>query len=490
MTAGIESAAGVAIFSSGTTFSNFTDNLMTQFYLPIIADARNNSTVLYNLVQKAESFETSGRFIVWPVRTTRNAGRNAFRPGGQLADPTSQGAATYMAESRQYHGRVKIDGSILRRGRTNGGAFITAQELELQGQVDDITVDYNRMLHSEGSGRLGENSGTNTLASGVVGVRFNNDVEGAPSMTSAAFGKPTMFIEIGDRIAFYVPGTDVLNQTGGANGQCGFYVISKTNTSVTLSATPGGSAMDLTAGGGFATSLAGAGNCWIVRVGQDIMASGAVSKLGSAARAEMMGIAGIFSDAGVLDGLGAVSSQQVGAYAYTATSTASATFQGQTATTSTPWNQAVVIDNAGNGLRALTEALIQQAFSDAEEINNAEIDLILSPYGTYNSYLKLLTPDKRYNDTLTLRGGHQSLSFNGVPWYKDRYCYPGRVYMIALNMLRRFEIEPLQPLDYLGVGRWERLQNFDAYFSGYIAEEQIGVLVRNKVGAVLNELNA
>ena len=116
MAAGIENALGVSIFSSGTTFSNFADNLMTQFFLPILADARNNSTVLYNLVQKAESFDTSGRFIVWPVRTTRNTGRNAFRHGGQLADPTAQGAATYFAESRKYHGRVKALAEAARAG--------------------------------------------------------------------------------------------------------------------------------------------------------------------------------------------------------------------------------------------------------------------------------------------------------------------------------------------------------------------------------------
>lgn len=486
MTTGIASAAGVQIFSSGTTFSNFADNLMTQFFLPILADARNNSTVLYNLVQKAESYETSGRFIVWPVRTTRNAGRNAFRHGGRLADPTAQGAATYFAESRKYHGRVKIDGDIIRRGRTNGGAFITAQELELQGQVDDITVDYNRMLHSDGSGRLGESSGTNTLASGIIGVRWNADLEGAPSMTTAAFGKPTMYIEVGDRIALYIPGSDTLDVFNSA--QSGFFVISKTNTSITVSATPGGAALDLTGGGGLATAPT-AGAVWIVRCGSDGVTT-AQSTTGTAARAEMMGIGGIFSDAGVLDGLGAGASQQVGSYAYTSTSTANGPFQGINATAANSFNQAVILDNGGAGLRALTEALLQQAFSDAEEINNAEIDLILSSYGTYNSYLKLLTPDKRFNDTLELRGGHKLLSFNGVGWYKDRYCRPGAVYMLALNMFRRFEVEALQPLDYLGTGRWERLQDFDAYFSGYIAEEQMGVLVRNKTGALLTELNA
>jgi len=486
MAAGIDNAQGVALFSSGTTFSDYANSLMTQFFLPIIADARNNSTVLWNLVQKAESFDTSGRFIVWPVRTTRNAGRNAFRPGGQLADPTNQGSATYLAESRQYHGRVKIDGAILRRGRTNGGAFMTATELELQGQVDDITVDYNRMLHSDGSGRLGEVLSTaSTLASGIIGVRFNQDIEGAPSMTSAAFGKPTMFIEVGDRIALYIPSTDLLSvQTNTL--QTGFYVISKTNTTITVSASPGGAAVDLAS----TNVLTATTGYWIVRVGQDIQASTAGGKLGSAARGEMMGIGGIFSDAGVLDGLGAAGTQQTGAYAYTATSAASATFQGQVATAAVSWNQAVVLDNAGSGLRALSEALLQQAFSDAEEINNAEIDLILSPYGTYNSYLKLLTPDKRFNDTLELRGGHKLLSFNGVPWYKDRFCYPGRIYMIALNMLRRFEVEELQPLNPLGLDRWERLKDFDAYFSGYIAEEQMGVVVRNKVGALLTELSA
>src|SRR5688572_26049542 len=129
MASGIENASGVS-FASGQPYY---DHFLTNFILSIMADARNNSTVWWSQLKKVPTTPTSGRFIIFPVRTTRNTGRNAIRPGGLLPDPGSQGGATYSTETRTFMGRIKIDGETLRRGKTNGGAFITPETLEIDG---------------------------------------------------------------------------------------------------------------------------------------------------------------------------------------------------------------------------------------------------------------------------------------------------------------------------------------------------------------------
>lgn len=483
MPAGIDTTgAPGAAFGIG---AGYAEHIMTNFFLPFVADARNNSTVLYNMVEKLAKETTSGRFVVWATRTTRNTGRGSIGPGGQLSDPTSQGAATCFTETRTYQARVKIAGELLRRGKTNGGAFLPIEPFEVEGQMDDIAVDYGRIVHNDGSGRMAEYSSSDGAANSTITLRLNQSIEGTPANCPTV---PTIYLEIGDRIGFGIPGTDGLRATAG--GQNGFYVATiPSSTTITLSSTwPSLTNVDtdnivgLTQGD------------WIVRVSTEVNTNAA----SSGRRREMMGIEGILSDAGTLDGLASSGlgngtttwNQQTGGYDYTGTSNATAGFQGNAATTSFPWNRAVVLDNGGGGTRAISESLLQQAFSDAEERNNAEIDLLLSAYATYNSYVALLTPDKRFNDTLELRGGHKVLSFNAVGWVKDRFAYGGRVKGINLKELAIFETEPMSVNNPLGLSPWERLNNTDDFWMGHIGSQNFVVKgVRQRAGFNLVDLS-
>lgn len=474
MASGIENASGVQ-FAQGQAFY---DEYLTNFFLALLADARNNSTVWWNMVKKVPATTATGRFIVFPVRTTRNTGRNFIRPGGLLPDPGSQGGAHYSTEVRTFMGRVKIDGESLRRGKTNGGAYITPEQLEVDGQLDDMQVDMNRVVHNDGSGRLAQ---ILTYVGTTVTLVVNQSIEGAATCLTP----PTLYLEVGDRIAFYLPGgtgTETV-RTVTATGNEGVYVLAKLSANtIQVASSPGGTALNIA---DWAATAPAAGD-WLVRASTENLSSN-TSGIDTAAQNEMMGLAGIFSDTGVLDGQGASGAQQAGANAFgNATQT---NFQGIATTTSFPWNRAVVLDNGGVS-RTNSTALMQQAVSDAEEQNNANIELMLSGYATYNQYDGLLDRDKRYNNTLELTGGHKVLTFNGLPWFKDRYCYANRIYFVAMDQLQYMETEPLQTLNPLGVGVWERLKDKDAYFMGHVMSGQFITVVRQRVGALLCDLAA
>ena len=478
----VESAPGVQFGDSGA--GSFSSNAITNFFLPILADARNNSTVLWNYIKDGVfTLDTSGRYIIWPVQYGRNTGHNMLHPGGALPLPASEQYRTYTSETRTGIARIKIDGETLRRAKTNGGAFVTAVMRESDSMVDNITVDMARQIHNDGSGRMGEVRATAVGGDTVIQVKFNSAIEGAPSLMSggtALVGKPTMFFEVGDRVAFASSTGTLRALTSG--GQNSFYVTAVTSTTISIDVTQGTTtAMDVTV---FATKPT-AGD-WIFRASNEVI----TDYNSSAYRGEIMGMGGILSDANVADGVGvSTAGQQTGASNYTSSATG---FQGIdcTAAPGTGFNIGIVNDNGGSGLRALTEALMQQAVSDAEEINNANIDLCVMPYGTYNSFVKLVLPDRRFNNTTDLKGGHKTIDFNGLPVIKDRFCYPGRVMFLATDIMRRFTVEPLRPLAYQGTTTWERLRDIDAYWTGWVASENIGALVRNKTGALLTELNA
>lgn len=462
MASGVENATGVS-FTSGQPFF---DNIITNFFINTLADARNNSSVLWSILRKKAPTSVSGEFMTWPIRYGRNRGRNAIRPGGQQSDPGSQGAKTCIANVRIYQGRVKIDGDTLRRGRTDGGAYLEPVMFELEGQVDDIMIDHNRMAHNDGSGRLCEYvSGTTTVT-----ARINQSIEGAATCPTSA----TIYLEVGDRIAFYASATDAYRAKA-TGSQVGLYVIAVSGNTFQVSLTPGGAAVDVTAD----TSGVTAGD-WVVRYSTEA-ATKNVNAAGGA-RAEIMGIGGMGSDAGCLDGTGAANpalsaggnSRQNGSYAYTATSVATANFQGNLADSTNPWNQAVVSDSP-SAARPLTFRLLQQVISDYEERNNGNTEFMLFPYGTYNSLVALADPDKRYVNTTEIATGHKVITFNGIAGIKDRFMYGGRVVGVDTQQITYMENEPLRSDDYLDTPRWQKVPNYDEWFTGYVTSGNLVV---------------
>lgn len=467
---GIADTNGVR-YASGQPYY---DNILTNAFLELLPDARNNSSVLLEKLTKGP-MSVSGRFLVWPTTYGRNTGVNNVGYGGDIPDPGNRNAATASTLTRKGMARIKIDGDTLRHGRTNGGAYAEAVKLEMEGVIDDIRIDRARQVHNDGSGRVAEIS---SVATTTITLKVNSSIEGAA--TTRAAGTLDAYIEVGERL-MAVTSAGVIH---GAAAQSGYYVVavnvSGANVTIQVAATPGGAAVDVSA-----LASPWAANDWLVRAGS----SNKLETLPDTAfKTEIQGFGGIFSDIGVLDGGTASGSQQSGSYDNT--STATTWFQGIVCSTNS-WNQAVVIDNGGAGVRPLTEALMQQSISDAERINNANVDFLLSSFATYDSYVALLTPDKRYQNTTTLSGGHTSLTFNGLAYIKDRFCYQNRIYFPALDQMQLAETSPLAALVGEDVTTWERLPDKDTYWRGWVWDDQLIVKgVRNRTGAVLTELSA
>lgn len=469
----VTSNNGVVYGQSGLSpaASSYYDHLLTNYFLQMLPDARNNSNVLLSMIDKRPTTAVSGKYIVFPVRFGRSTGLNNVGYGGVIPDPGFQKAQTYSTMTRKGMARIALDGDTIRHGKTNGGAYAEAMQIEMEGIIDDIMIDRARQVHNDGSGRLAE---VKSISGTEITLKVNSSIEGAA--TTRAAGTLDKYIEVGMRIAAF-DNAAVAHTFAASVHQV--YVtevtVSGADVKIKVATTPTGSALTL------AGTLVQ--NDWLVRCSQ---ATGAATlRADSGYRTEMMGIGGVYSDTNVLDGVGLSGLQQTNAGENL---TASATgFQGLDAALY-DFNRGIVLDNGAAGNRPLTEELMQQAISDAEEINNANVELILSSFPTYNSYVKLLTPDKRYNNTLELAGGHKTLTFNGIGWVKDRFCYQNRVYFLALDQFHILETAPLQALVGGDVTTWERLDEYDKYWRGWTWEDNMIVEIRNRTGAVLTEL--
>lgn len=465
--------------SNGVQYTSgqpYFDYVLTNFFRSEMPDARNNSNVLLSMIDKRSKEAVSGRFIVWPVRYGRSTGLGNMGYNGKIPDPTSQNFRDCITTTRPGMCRIALDGPTLRHLRTNGGAFAEPMRIEAEGIVDDVMIDRARQVHNDGSGRLGEVSAISGTTATCT-VKGNSSIEGATNKKWS--GTIEQYFEPGTRVAFIANDGTPTIRTPYTSQQAAF-VVSATangaNVDVIFSTTFGGAAVN------FNTNPT-AGD-WIVRCSQ--LTATAVAD--TAWRNELTGIGAIMSDAGVLDGMGAASTQQQGATDFTSTS--SNNFQGINGAGTFPFNKGIVLDNGGSGNRTNTEELMQNGLSDAERLNNANIELIMSSYPTYDAFVIRGLADKRYTNTLELNTGHKVLTFNGIPWVKDRFAYQNEVLFLALNQIHLIETQAFTDLSVEDVTTWKQAGDTDKWWRGWVWEDQILTDVRQRAGSRLTELSS
>lgn len=450
--------------------------LVTNFFLRDMPDLKNNAGTLLPLIEKRPMQAVSGRWVVWPATFGRNTGVQNLGYGGAIPQAGRQSALDFTTRTRQGMGRIAIDGVTYRHAKTNGGAFVAIDQMEMTKMMDDMMVDRARQVHGDGSGRLAEVvSEDNTN----ITLKVNSSIEGAASIKASGTIDASGWLDVDQRVAFVTSAGTIRAPSAASATVNGVYIKTITasgdNVVITVALTPGGTTL---------ADIALTAGDWMVRAGAETSIALATTSF----RVELTGIGGILSDADVNDGVGIGGTQQGGVENMT-----SATgFQGQASTVA--GNAGVVLDNGGAGRRPNSYELMLDAISDAERLNNANITLVMSGYPAFNDYAAKAVPDKRYNDTTVLKTGQTEIQINGLPWVKDRFHYQNCVSLLALDQIELIETQPITQLHLGDMTDWERVIGTsgsaeDKYWRGWVWEDQIRTLVRQRAGARLTELS-
>lgn len=479
-------------FVTGDPFYDFG---LTNWFRSNMPDAKNNASVLIGMIDKQTKEAVGGRYIITPVLFGRSTGVGNSDFGGKITDPGQQNLRDYVTFTRKGMMRIKLDGDTIRNAKTNGGAFTDPMALELRGIMEDMMIDRARQIHNDGSGRLGQVSAY-TNGTATVTVKGNQDIEAATNRKWS--GTLEAFFEPGTRVCFCDPASAAVRQPYA--GQSAAFVSSRAANGNNVDVLFANTQARALAGSTDVMQNAGATagpqtNDWIVRCNIDtglLGANGTNVQRDSAFRRELTGLAAWQSDSGVLDGVGAAVAQQATATASTdnvTTSIASANFQGLGLTLD--FNKGVVLDNGGVGNRVNSEALMQQAISDAIRLNNAAITSILSAFPARDFYIALTVPDKRYVNTTSLQGGVTAITFNALPWDVDRFAYQNAIHFLALEGVHMIETQAVTDIGIEDVTTWKPVDfNTDAYWRGWTWQDQCIVDVRQRTGAQLTELTA
>lgn len=106
-----------------------------------------------------------------------------------------------------------------------------------------------------------------------------------------------------------------------------------------------------------------------------------------------------------------------------------------------------------NGAQLTLDAL-QSLWNSCMQRGAGKISALYSDFTSLRYYQKLLTPDKRYVNTVEGDGGFASkgkyyLEFNGSPWVPDKDC-PTRIFMLPADVVKKYVLAEMEFADETG----------------------------------------
>lgn len=213
----------------GATLTTAT-NILKEIYEPKIQDQlQNELTTSKRLEQTSEGVtsEVGGKYVVFPIHVKRNHGIGARLEMEQLPTAQNQGYASARVSLAYLYGSVRLSGQTMELAKTNGQAFASVLDQEMDGLQTDVAKDMNRQVFGTSVGALGTATGayatttipmTNTQ---YMEVGMVVDVYDSTGVTQRATGRNVTAVNPGVNI--------VLDGANIAAGAIGDFVVRQGN---------------------------------------------------------------------------------------------------------------------------------------------------------------------------------------------------------------------------------------------------------------------
>lgn len=150
-----------------TTVSAITKEIYEQD----VRDQLNNETTALSRVQKSSEGVTSevgGKYVVFPIHITRNAGIGARNESEALPTAGNQGTVGARVGLKYLYGRVQLTGQTMELAKSNAQAFVSALDLEINGLKTDLAKDLNRQIYGNTIGAIATSNATYTTSNDIV----------------------------------------------------------------------------------------------------------------------------------------------------------------------------------------------------------------------------------------------------------------------------------------------------------------------------------
>lgn len=387
------------------------DAALKEFYLPAMREQLNQTNALLMQVEK-NSTDIEGRRAVLSLHVTRNSSVGARAEGGDLPGTTlgigNQGYAEERVPLKYNYGRIQLSGPVIRAMRSDRGSFVRAMESETRGVTNDLKRDVNRQLWNDGSGII---VGLATDAGGDNTVALDTATSSYPSTRARQRQLEVgMLIDIGT--------TADIDAISGAS-------TPRTITAVSFATLPGTITVD-----GAALAATTAGTHFVFRA--EIVADGAPAGV------ELTGVSKIVASSGTLFNVDP--------------------------STYPSW-VSYVDSNSGTN-RSVSENLFASVMHNVEIAGGAPANQWWSSDGVHRAFANLLTAQKRFTNTVEVKGGFKGLDVTAgggsIPLLWERDVPNNAAFLLNTEHLTQFEMSDWEYMDDDGAVL-SRRDNKDAY---------------------------
>lgn len=125
--------------------------ILKEIYEGNINDQLNNERITIKRIERTAEGTSSnavgGKYVTFPVRTSRNAGISYRAENVQLAPAGRQGLKAAQESLKYGYGRVRLTGQLIALAESDRQSFSSAMDLEMDGLKDDILKDENRVVY-------------------------------------------------------------------------------------------------------------------------------------------------------------------------------------------------------------------------------------------------------------------------------------------------------------------------------------------------------
>jgi hypothetical protein len=201
----------------GATLTTAT-NILKEIYEPRIQDQMQNELKTSKRLEQTSEGVTSevgGKYVVFPLHVRRNHGIGARLEGEALPVARNQGYARAQVSLAYLYGSLRLSGQSMELAKTNGQAFASVLDQEVNGVQTDLAKDMNRQVYGTSVGAIGTITGANT----TVTIPMTN----------------TQYVEVGEVIDIYTSNGVTLKTQAAGNTVT---AVNK-NVSIVLDVAPG-----------------------------------------------------------------------------------------------------------------------------------------------------------------------------------------------------------------------------------------------------------
>lgn len=149
--------------------------IVKEIYEGNLVEQLNNDTVALNRIEHTSdgvSHDVGGRYVTFPIHTTRNSGIGARNELEALPTAGQQGITAARVGLRYQYGALQLSGQAIELVNSNAQAFLSILDLEMKGLKNDLQKDLNRQFFDNQTGQVSICTTANGTAANTFTTTF------------------------------------------------------------------------------------------------------------------------------------------------------------------------------------------------------------------------------------------------------------------------------------------------------------------------------